>query len=87
MVCWESMACLEEQAITRMPSLYAVIRQLDYKHPTFSNGINEQKAAYVLNPDNNLDYTEKTFQPFLDRYTNYPSYSIQFMVKIIFQDI
>ncbi|XP_067945670.1 separin-like [Watersipora subatra] len=67
-VCWESMPYISESAVTRMPSIYAIqssLKALSAFPNIYANGIDSDKAFYVLNPEDNLPSTQSTFHPIL----------------------
>ncbi|KAL8783021.1 MAG: hypothetical protein Q9213_004918 [Squamulea squamosa] len=71
---WESLPCLSNQAITRMPSLTSLrdrVLQQRYQQMCDFDGANDgakrfcidrRKSAYVLNPAGDLKATQETFE-------------------------
>ncbi|KFO21270.1 separin [Fukomys damarensis] len=63
---WESMPCLRELPVTRLPSFhfllsYSIIKEAGAS-PVLSQGVDPQSTFYVLNPHNNLSSTEEQFR-------------------------
>lgn len=69
---WESIACMERLAVSRVPSL-ACLRQLivEAKHPATESDegqpeghyVSADRGTYILNPSSDLKNTQSTFQP------------------------
>lgn len=62
---WESLPCLEGQAVSRMPSLGCLQERLSRLRRDEGRGagiwIDAQKGAYILNPSSDLTSTQETF--------------------------
>ncbi|XP_062453073.1 separin [Rhea pennata] len=62
---WESMACLRDVPVTRLPSLrFLLSYSLAQKQAgsVLSRGVNPASTFYILNPHNNLPGTEERFR-------------------------
>ena len=64
---WESMPCLQDRSVSRMPSLGSVKDRLDMirtQSPTAAHyTIPASQGAYMLNPSSDLTLTQETFLP------------------------
>lgn len=65
---WESLPCLRGRSVSRLPSLAALRSRILHMHPTIPGPqsrpgyyINRHLGGYILNPDNDLTNTLKTF--------------------------
>ncbi|NXE58007.1 ESPL1 protein, partial [Casuarius casuarius] len=66
---WESMACLRDVPVTRLPSLrfllsYSLVQQR--AGSVLSCGVNPGSTFYILNPHNNLPDTEERFRSWFE---------------------
>lgn len=59
---WESINCLRDVLVTRMPSLEMTARLLQTYHTSFS----PKSVHYIVNPEGDLKRTENTFRPKLE---------------------
>jgi len=68
---WESMPALIDQCVTRMPSvqfLFAHWRSLiDDPTSVVNVGVDRRSVFYVVNPDDDLKHTQKTFESWFTR--------------------
>ena len=64
---WESIPCLQNRSVSRMPSLGSIKERLDMirtQSPTASHfTIPASQGAYMLNPSSDLTSTQETFLP------------------------
>uniref|UniRef100_A0A8C3LRZ9 separase n=1 Tax=Chrysolophus pictus TaxID=9089 RepID=A0A8C3LRZ9_CHRPC len=65
---WESMACLRDLPVTRLPSLrfllsYALTQRTN---SVLCRGIDPSRTFYILNPQNNLSSTEERFRSWFE---------------------
>jgi separase len=64
---WESLPCMEGQAVSRLPSLGCLRDRIIASQPTLSNKLPEgcyakrEKGSYILDPDGDLKNTQATF--------------------------
>ncbi|CAG8612987.1 8288_t:CDS:10, partial [Gigaspora rosea] len=71
MLPWESLPCLRSQAVSRLPSLsflrdrITLINHNNNKPKTSNYIIDQSKAFYVLNPSQDLKYTQNEFEGFV----------------------
>ncbi|XP_040510871.2 LOW QUALITY PROTEIN: separin isoform X1 [Gallus gallus] len=66
---WESMACLRDLPVTRLPSLRFLLSYTLTQRQTNSvlcRGIDPSRTFYVLNPQNNLSSTEECFRSWFE---------------------
>ncbi|POI24140.1 hypothetical protein CIB84_012112, partial [Bambusicola thoracicus] len=66
---WESMACLRDLPVTRLPSLRFLLSYTLAQRQTNSvlcHGIDPSRTFYVLNPQNNLSSTEQCFRSWFE---------------------
>uniref|UniRef100_A0A803XV34 separase n=1 Tax=Meleagris gallopavo TaxID=9103 RepID=A0A803XV34_MELGA len=66
---WESMACLRDLPVTRLPSLrfllsYALTQR--QANSVLCRGIDPSRTFYILNPQNNLSSTEERFRSWFE---------------------
>lgn len=70
---WESLPCMRGQSVSRIPSMSFLRDRLDLASARSGAGGNHRivvdsgKAAFVLNPGQDLVNTQKLFEPWLDR--------------------
>eukprot|EP00794_Sanderia_malayensis_P003809 gene3809-4336_t len=64
---WENMSIIRGQIISRMPS--AIFTQLSFMNSKniVESGVNTRDAFYVLNPRNDLQNTQKTFEKWFSK--------------------
>ena len=66
---WESLGCLQNHSITRVPSVHQLISlyftQTKNAQSVPNTGIHQDKIFYVLNPDQNLAKTQARLEPTL----------------------
>uniref|UniRef100_A0A8C9EQA6 separase n=1 Tax=Pavo cristatus TaxID=9049 RepID=A0A8C9EQA6_PAVCR len=63
---WESMACLRDLPVTRLPSLRFLLSYTLQKNSVLCRGINPSRTFYILNPQNNLLSTEERFRSWFE---------------------
>ncbi|XP_065183343.1 uncharacterized protein LOC135814190 [Sycon ciliatum] len=75
---WESMMCMQEQTISRMPSLSLLLTHLSQQRKStlpmqrfLSDGINSNDAFYILNPEKNLPDTQQMFQDWFSEHESW----------------
>lgn len=76
MLPWESLPCLRNQSVSRLPSIsFLRDRILSMKCQNNNNSSNNgkyfidpQKAFYILNPSQDLESTQKKFEDFVKRF-------------------
>ncbi|KAH0848360.1 separase [Fonsecaea pedrosoi] len=73
---WESLSCLKNQGVSRMPSIASVWEKLkaieDQRHDLKGYMIPRTDGAYILNPSSDLVATQETFgQIFENQLSNY----------------
>lgn len=67
---WESLPCLRGRSISRLPSTSFLRDRLDLaasrgQQDPLNIFFNPRRAAYILNPGNDLKHTQLTFEPWL----------------------
>ncbi|XP_021238121.1 separin isoform X2 [Numida meleagris] len=71
---WESMACLRDLPVTRLPSLRFLLSYALAQRQTNSvlcRGIDPSRTFYILNPQNNLLGTEERFRSWFESYAGH----------------
>ena len=78
---WESLPCLEGQAVSRLPSLGClrdrILQHTEQQHPETTNPsdpmrtINRSNGAYILNPSGDLTATQSRFEAPLSKLENW----------------
>lgn len=61
-----------EHPISRMPSIYAIQSYLrvfnsQSTNSVYNGGVDSEKTYYVVNPGDNLPFTESVFKPIFSR--------------------
>lgn len=67
---WESVPTLRNQAVSRVPSLFALRDILALHSPDGVLEIDRNNAYYLLNPSQDLANTEKTFKDIIKKYVD-----------------
>jgi len=69
---WESIPTLVDHSVTRMPSvhfLFAHWKSLSDDPASVLNvGVSRRSVYYIVNPDNDLMHTQKTFESWFSRF-------------------
>jgi len=69
---WESIPALVDHRVTRMPSVHFLFAHwkslIDDAASVLNVGVSRQSVYYIVNPDNDLMHTQKTFESWFSRF-------------------
>lgn len=72
---WESLNCLQGKSISRMPSMRCLLDCLKNNRKLSIEAKDIKKTFYIVNPDGDLNRTERNFEPIFSKMPGWTGYS------------